>query len=143
MLSTVCSISVVLRFVEMVSDMIAVSLFRTLDTQSAGSTKLSRKTATCMSGVGNLCPVSLSRTEYEWFGILCLDMEAGWRWIGEVESSLARKFAQVALVTTPTLPRRLRGNDPGTRKMSRTIPFTSRLFGASLSALPSLDMSSW
>jgi hypothetical protein len=68
----------VLRFVDTASDMIAVSLFRTLDAQSAGSTKLSRKTATCMSGVGNLCPVSSSRTEYEWFGISCLDTDAGW-----------------------------------------------------------------
>jgi hypothetical protein len=78
MLSTVRSISMVLRFVETASDMIAVSLFRTLDAQSAGSTRPLRKTAACMSGVGNLCPESLRRIEYEWFGIVCLDTDAGW-----------------------------------------------------------------
>jgi hypothetical protein len=82
MLSTVRSISMVLRFVETARDMIAVSLFRTLDAQSAGSTRPLRKTATCMSGVGNLYPESLRRIEYEWFGIVCLDTDAGWRWTG-------------------------------------------------------------
>jgi hypothetical protein len=78
MLSTVRSISMVLRFVETASDMIAVSLFWTFDAQSAGNTKPLRKTATCMSGVGNLCPKSLRRIEYEWFGVVCLDTDAGW-----------------------------------------------------------------
>jgi hypothetical protein len=78
MLSTVRSISMVLGFAETASDMIAVSLFRTLDAQSSGNTSLLRKTASCMREVGNLCPELLRRIEYKWLGIVCLETDVGW-----------------------------------------------------------------
>jgi hypothetical protein len=39
-----------------------------------------------MSGVGNLCPVSSSRTEDGWFG-MCLKWDVRWQGTDEMESS--------------------------------------------------------